>query len=164
MTPAARLQAVIEILGADTAQPLDRQLKAWFRDRRFAGSKDRRAIAERVYAIFRRRAHLAHRMAGEAPRALAIAALLTDGEDPDAFFTGGYGPEPLTDAERAAIAAAPSPAPAWVDGEYPLWLEAELLCAFSGRLPEEMAGLQQRAPVDLRGAGVSSSAIPSRYA
>ena len=36
MTPAARLQAVIEILGTDTAQPLDRQLKAWFRDHRFA--------------------------------------------------------------------------------------------------------------------------------
>jgi 16S rRNA (cytosine967-C5)-methyltransferase len=150
MTPAARLQAVIEILGTDTAQPLDRQLKAWFRDRRFAGSKDRRAITERVYAIFRQHAHLAHRMAGDAPRALAIAALLADGEDPEAFFTGGYGPGPLTDAERAAIAVAPSSAPAWVDGEYPHWLEAELLRAFSGRLPEEMAGLQQRAPVDLR--------------
>jgi 16S rRNA (cytosine967-C5)-methyltransferase len=150
MTPAARLQSVIEILGTDTAQPLDRQLKAWFRDRRFAGSKDRRAITERVYAIFRRHAHFAHRMAGDAPRALAIAALLAEGEDPEAFFTGGYGPAPLTDAERAVIAAAPSSTPAWVEGEYPHWLEPELMRAFGDRLPEEMAGLQQRAPVDLR--------------
>src|ERR1700761_4275145 len=49
MTPAARLEAAIEILGAGTAQALDRQLKAWFREHRFAGSKDRRAVAERVY-------------------------------------------------------------------------------------------------------------------
>jgi len=150
MTPAARLQSVIEILGTATAQPLDRQLKAWFRDRRFAGSKDRRAITERVYTIFRRHAHFVHRMAGDAPRSLAIAALLAEGEDPEAFFTGGYGPAPLTDAERAVIAAAPSSAPAWVEGEYPHWLEPDLIRAFGDRLPEEMAGLQQRAPVDLR--------------
>ena len=150
MTPAARLQAVIEILGTDTAQPLDRQLKAWFRDHRFAGSKDRRAITERIYAIFRAHAHLAHRMASDAPRALIIAALLAEGEDPEAFFTGGYGPAALTETERAAIAAAPSSTPACVDGEYPEWLEPELTRAFGDRLPEEMKALQQRAPVDLR--------------
>jgi hypothetical protein len=64
MTPAARLAAVIEILGENTAQPLDRQMKAWFRGHRFAGSGDRRAITERVYDIVRHRAHLAHRMGG----------------------------------------------------------------------------------------------------
>ena len=47
MTPAARLQTVIDILSTGTAQPLDRQLKAWFRGHRFAGSSDRRAITER---------------------------------------------------------------------------------------------------------------------
>ena len=145
MTPAARLQAVIEILGTDTAQPLDRQLKAWFRDHRFAGSKDRRAITERIYATFRAHAHLAHRMASDAPRALIIAALLAEGEDPEALFTGGYGPAALTEAERVAIAAAPLSTPAWVDGEYPEWLEPELTRAFGDRLPEEMKALQQRA-------------------
>lgn len=150
MTPAARLQAAIEILGADTNQPVDRYLKAWFRDHRFAGSKDRRAIIAQVYAIFRRHAHLAHRMGSDAPRALAIAALLADGENPETFFTGGYGPAPLTDSERAAIAAAPASLPAWVSGEYPVWLEIELSRAFADRLPEEMRAFQERAPVDLR--------------
>jgi 16S rRNA (cytosine967-C5)-methyltransferase len=150
MTPAARLEAVIQILGADTSQPLDRQLKAWSRDHRFAGSKDRRAITERVYAIFRQHAHLAHRMGGDTPRALAIASLLAEGENPEALFTGGYGPSPLTDSERAAIAAPPPPAPAWVEGEYPAWLETELTRAFGDRLSGEMQGFQQRAPVDLR--------------
>ena len=81
---------------------------------------------------------------------LAIAALLADGEDPEAIFTGGYGPVPLTDSERAAIAAKPAPPPSWVEGEYPEWLESELSRAFAHRLPEEMAAFQNRAPVDLR--------------
>jgi 16S rRNA (cytosine967-C5)-methyltransferase len=152
MTPAARLQMAIEILeGLDrTAQPTDRFLKAWFRVRRFAGSKDRRAIAEQVYSVQRHRARLGHRMGSDTPRALVIALLVEAGEDAAALFSGGYGPAPLTDAERAAIAATPPPAPAWVTGEYPQWLEPELIRAFSDGLPQAMAGLIPRAPVDLR--------------
>src|ERR1700761_5690975 len=113
MTPAARLQMVIEILeGLDkTAQPTDRFLKAWFRTRRFAGSKDRRAIAEQVFSVQRHRAHLAHRMASDMPRALVIAALLETGTDVTALFSGGYGPAALTDAEQAAMTAALAPMP-----------------------------------------------------
>ncbi len=152
MTPAARLQMAIEILEGlgRTAQPFDRFLKDWFRSRRFAGSKDRRAIAERVFAITRRRAHLAHRMGDSHPRALAIASLLEEGADIEVLFSGGYGPAPLTDDERAAVAATPQPEPDWVKGEYPRWLEEELRRAFGSRLLEEMAALQGRAPVDLR--------------
>ena len=152
MTPAARLQMAIEILEGlgQTAQPADRFLRAWFRSRRFAGSKDRRAIAEQVFAVQRRRAHLAHRMGGEAPRALVIASLIEAGDDPTLLFNGGYGPVPLTNAERAAIAAAPSPEPDWVRGEYPLWLEEELRRAFDVRLVEEMTAFIGRAPTDIR--------------
>lgn len=152
MTPAARLQMAIEILEGleKTAQPTDRFLKSWFRTRRFAGSKDRRAIAERVFAVQRRRAALGHRMSSDAPRALMIAALIEQGEDAIALFTGGYGPAPLTEAEHTAIAATPQPAPDWVCGEYPQWLEPELRRAFENRLPEEVAAFIPRAPTDLR--------------
>ncbi len=152
MTPAARLQMAIEILeGLErTAQPTDRFLKAWFRTRRFAGSKDRRAIAEQVFSVQRHRAHLTRRMGGDVPRALVIASLLETYEDVTALFSGGYGPAPLTDAERAAMAATQEPAPAWVLGEYPSWLEAELLRAFGDGLPQAMAALIPRAPTDLR--------------
>ena len=152
MTPAARLQMAIEILEglAETAQPADRFLKAWFRIRRFAGSKDRRAIAEQVFAVQRRRAHFAHRMASDAPRALMIAALLETGEDIEQLFSGGYGPAALNDAERAAMAASSAPEPDWVRGEYPEWLESELTRAFGGRLLEEMTAFIPRAPTDLR--------------
>jgi len=152
MTPTARLQMAIEILEAleTTAQPTDRFLKAWFRTRRFAGSGDRRAIAGRVFSVQRHHAALAHRMSDERPRALVIASLLEAGDDVEALFTGGYGPAPLTDAERAAIAATPSRAPDWVKGEYPQWLESELKRAFGDRLLEEMRGFITRAPTDLR--------------
>ncbi len=152
MTPAARLQAAIDILAGleQTQQPVDRYLRDFFRARRYAGSKDRRAISERVFDILRHRARLAHRMADASARALVIAALLAEGEDPAALFSGGYGPEPLDDAERAAIAAKPHPEPPHVTGEYPQWLEPSLARAFGPRLAEEMGALQARAPVDLR--------------
>lgn len=150
MTPAARLQAVIDILSTAATQPLERQLKVWFRGHRFAGSGDRRAITERVYAIFRHRAHFMHRMGSGNARALAIASLLAENENPENYFSGGYGPAPLSDAERVAIAAAPGSLSSWVEGEYPEWLEPELRRSFGERLPEEMGAFQQRAPVDLR--------------
>jgi len=152
MTPAARLQAAIDILAGlePTQQSVDRFLRDFFRARRYAGSKDRRAISQRVFDILRHRARFAHHMGDASARALMIAALLADGEDPAALFSGGYGPAPLNDAERATIATAPPPAPPHVMGEYPLWLEPSLARAFGPRLAEEMQALQSRAPVDLR--------------
>lgn len=150
MTPAARLQAAIEILSAGSARPLDRQLKDWFRAHRFAGSKDRHAITEQVYGVVRHRARLAHRLGSEDPRALVIASVLAAGDAPETLFTGGYGPSPLTEAERAAIARTPPPEPDWISGEYPPWLEGELTRAFGVRLKAEMTAFQARAPVDLR--------------
>ena len=152
MTPAARLQMAIEILEGlgQTAQPADRFLKAWFRSRRFAGSKDRRAIAEQVFAVQRRRAHFAHRMGDDAPRALVIAALIEGGEDPALLFSGGYGPAPLTEEERSTIAATPRPEPRWVQGEYPQWLDQELRRTFGDQLLQEMTAFITRAPADIR--------------
>lgn len=140
---------ILEGLG-QTAQPADRFLKAWFRSRRFAGSKDRRAIAEQVFAVQRRRAHFAHRMGDDAPRALVIAALIEGGEDPALLFSGGYGPAPLTEEERSTIAATPRPEPRWVQGEYPQWLDQELRRTFGDQLLQEMTAFIARAPADIR--------------
>jgi len=154
VTPAARLQAAIDILEAleRSDQPLDRLLRDWFRARRFAGAKDRAAIAERVFGVQRRRASLAWRMRSETPRALVIASLLNDGEAPEAFFTGeGYGPPALSDDERATIAEAPAgEAPLHAHGEFPAFLEAELTRAFGANLLAETLAIQARAPIDLR--------------
>lgn len=144
----------IEILQAlaSTDQPLDRFLRDWFRTRRFAGSKDRAAISERVFDIARHRASLAWRMGSETPRALVIASVLKDDDVPERYFCGeGYGPAMLDAAERSAIATpATGEPPLWVKGEFPAFLEPELTCAFGPDLLEEMQALQARAPVDLR--------------
>ena len=56
MTPAARLQAAIDILGIASDQPLERLAKAFWRERRYAGGGDRRAVGEMLFAIARNRA------------------------------------------------------------------------------------------------------------
>lgn len=157
MTPSARLQAAIEVLSAleNAALPADRFLRDWFARRRYAGSKDRAAVAERVYDVLRHRASYAWRMGSDAPRALAIASLLAGRLSADAVETlfdgSGYGPAPLTDTERAAMASPPDGAPPLhVEGEFPPWLEPELARAFGGNLLTEMRAMRQRAPVDLR--------------
>jgi len=157
MTPSARLQAAIDILEGLSASrlPADRFIREFFRARRYAGSKDRAAVAERIFEIFRHRASLTWRMASEAPRALAVASLLKDGLEAaaiEALFSGeGYAPAPLSDAERAALVT-PSDGepPLDVRGEYPAFLEAELRRAFGERLLDEMLAMQARAPIDLR--------------
>lgn len=60
MTPGARLQAAIELLDEveRTPRPADAVISAYFRNRRFIGSKDRSAVAEAVYGVLRRHARL----------------------------------------------------------------------------------------------------------
>ena len=80
MTPSARLQAAIDILTEleRTNAPADRFMREWFRARRYAGSKDRAAIGQRVFSVFRHRASFAWRMQSETPRALVIASVLAE--------------------------------------------------------------------------------------
>jgi 16S rRNA (cytosine967-C5)-methyltransferase len=165
VTPGARLQAAIELLD-DIARggAADAACSAYFRGRRYIGSKDRAAIAERLYALLRARARLdwwiaqATGSAEPAPgRARVIAALaLVDGwriKDFGPDFDGGaYRPGPLAPTERRLVERLAGQAlehqdqPAWVRGEYPEWLEAAL-----GALPEaELRALNRPAPLDLR--------------
>ncbi|HTO40633.1 MAG TPA: hypothetical protein VL026_06625, partial [Rhizomicrobium sp.] len=157
MTPSARLQAAIDIAAQlqSTQQPADRLLKDWARANRFAGSKDRAAIAERIFTLLRHPQSFAWRLGGNSPRASVIASLLAEGLDQgsiEALFDGSrYGPEPLSDAERQRITSPPhAPAPLSVQGEYPAFLEADLSRAFGENLLAEMQALTTRAPVDLR--------------
>ena len=146
---------MIDILGEleRTNQPVDRHLRDWGRAHRFAGSKDRAAIGERVYAIQRRRGYFTWRMGSAAPRALVIGSLLDEGDIEPLFIGGGYGPDALSDTERASIATPPSiEMPRHVALEYPQFLDGELQRAFGDELllMDEMLALQSRAPADLR--------------
>ena len=156
MTPAARLQAAIDILDEMNRSLVasDKFLRGWWGARRFAGSKDRAAVSERVYAVLRRRASLSWRMQSDSPRALVIASLLAEGASPTAIeglFDGSqYGPQSLSSEEKAAIVGTPAPPPDYVCGDFPEWLDSELRRSLGDSLLPEMAAMRERAAVDLR--------------
>ena len=138
MTPAARVQSGIELLdlviaaaGAQGA-PADRVLAEWFKGHRFAGSKDRRAIRELVFAAIR--------ACGPVPASGRAAMLRLVQGDPalaELFDGSGYGPASIGENEPIAE-----------PGIAPPWLAARL--AASQIAGPEAAALLERAPLDLR--------------
>ena len=137
MTPAARVQAGIEILdqviaaARDDGPPADVVVSAYFKTRRYAGSKDRRAVRELVYRAIRR--------AGERPDTGRSAMLGL--ADAAALFgvgseEGGHGPAAIGQGE---VVAAERLIPGWIEGE---------LSPLVSR--DEWAALLERAPLDLR--------------
>ena len=158
MTPAARLAAAIEVLDAVSggSAPAEEVLRAWGRAHRFAGSKDRRAISERVYAVLRARTRLAWAMGGESGRALVIGALrLQDGLDLDhveALVDGqGYGPAPLAEDERQRLRIPLQPPPDWIAAGLPAFAVPMFQTRFGPEwLAEAQALTGARAPLDLR--------------
>lgn len=157
MTPAARLAAAIEVLDAilrDRA-PAGRVLANWGRSHRFAGSKDRAAIADRVHDCLRRRRSYAWAVGwetgDESARAAVIGSALAQGLDPEAMFTGlGHAPAPLTPAERLALSRPAPPPPDAVRLDAPDWLEPRLRRSLGAAFEPAMAALRDRAPVDMR--------------
>jgi len=169
MTPGARAQTAIELLDELPAdRPADQYLSRYFRSRRFIGAKDRRAIAQLVYDVLRRRAQLDWWVAGSGEasadnRRRVIAALaLVERWDAaqirDAFDGGQYRPQPLNGDEGAALAriepnGAGLDAPGQPDAvrnNYPAWLEEELRASLGDDLAHELEALLEPAPLDLR--------------
>lgn len=151
MTPAARVQAAIEvldqILGGKAAE---QALIGWARASRFAGSGDRAAVRDLVFdALRRRRSALARSGLAESGRALLIGTL-----GPDAvatlFGNGPHAPAALSDGERAARLQADDATPDPVRLDYPDWLDAPLKAALGADHAAVMAAQTQRAPVFLR--------------
>ena len=136
MTPAARLQAAIEILdeviasARDDGPPADTIVTRYFKQRRYAGSKDRRAVRELVFRAIRRTAERPPN--GRA----AVLGMVDDNPDLNELFGQPRGPGPRASSEVAATA-----------GYVPKWLKPEL----SGLVPEEeWPALLDRAPLDVR--------------
>lgn len=138
MTPQARVQAAIEVLDAVIAAArgqgasADRIIADWFRPRRYAGSKDRRAVRDLAYAAIRH--------CGEIPangRAAMLALATTDPAIAALFDGSRHGPDAIAEGEVAAAA-----------GVAPRWLVAALEA--SGIAGDEAAALLDRAPLDIR--------------
>jgi len=152
VTPAARLSAAIELLDRWRAsdEGMDRLLARWGRENRYAGSKDRLAISDIVYDCLRKRRSLAARGGGDTARALVAAHAVEAGDDVGALFSGErFAPTPLTDAERAALAARAD----LTDAErldIPDWLEGPLRESLGADFEPALLALRERAPLDLR--------------
>ena len=88
MTPAARVQAAIEVLDRILAgAPAEQALIGWARSSRYAGSGDRAAVRDHVFDALRRRRSCAARSGlPESGRVLMIGALRDDLRE--TIFTG----------------------------------------------------------------------------
>ena len=137
MRPAARLQSAIELLDAiivaarDGGASADQLAKRFFAERRYAGSKDRRAVRELTWSAIRR--------FGERPdnARAAFVAMADNDADLAALFDGSdYGPPAIGANE-----------PRSGGGLLPQWI----LPHFAGLIDEtERKALLDRAPLDLR--------------
>ncbi|MEO1221137.1 MAG: RsmB/NOP family class I SAM-dependent RNA methyltransferase [Pseudomonadota bacterium] len=138
MTPAARVQAAIELLdqiieGAKSkGAPADRLISAYFKQRRYAGSKDRRAVRDLVYRAIR--------LCGEVPYdgRSAMLALATEDANLVPLFDGSeHGPAKISAGETAAFT-----------GVAPEWLADRLKASdITGKEAECLLG---RASLDIR--------------
>jgi 16S rRNA (cytosine967-C5)-methyltransferase len=152
MTPGARVQAATQIIDrwVSEDEALSRVLINWGRSSRYAGSGDRRAVADLVYGAVRRRRSAAW-VAGATDhptgRDLMLGSLILDGLDPAALFTGaGHAPAPLTEAEAARLGQPLDAAPRPVRLDFPDWLSPDL-----DAIPDAALDLmRQRAPLFLR--------------
>ncbi|MCL6682804.1 RsmB/NOP family class I SAM-dependent RNA methyltransferase [Sphingomonas alba] len=136
MTPSARVQAAIEILDEVIAStrndgpPADAIVTRYFKARRYAGSKDRRAVRDLVFRAIRR--------SGERPNAgrkAMIGLASEDAELTSSFDGSAHGPPPIGDEEGAEGSLVPA------------WLQSQLSPLVTA---DEFPALLERAPLDLR--------------
>lgn len=151
MTPAARMQAAIEMLdwiiaaARDNGASADNIAKKFFKERRYAGSGDRRAIRELVYSAIRRW--------GDRPENGRQALLGLVAEQPELreLFSGSnYGPAAIAEGEPVASGA-----------QIPDWLADK----FASLINEpEREALFDRAPLHVRVNGQRSTDIEVKSA
>lgn len=167
MTPAARLQAALEIQSRiDHGRiPMDGTVGDYMRNRRYIGSKDRAAIVERLYNMVRAHARLGwwlQKMEAEDTARNRLLAWLVLGESMKIegverhFEESKYSAPPLTDEERSLIRRLENHTldhpdmPDAVQAECPPDHEDALRGYFGKDFVPELQALMQSAPLDLR--------------
>lgn len=144
MRPAARLQSAIELVdqiivaAREGGASADNIAKRFFAERRYAGSKDRRAVRELAWAAIRR--------FGECPdnaRAAFIAMADNDDELAELFDGTDYGPPAIDASEPRASGGL---LPRWILPHFTDLIDAA-----------EQKALLDRAPLDLRANALKTS-------
>ncbi len=167
MTPAARIEATLELLKeiADLPRPADALVSAYFRARRYIGSHDRGDVSARLYAVLRHQARLDWWLdktgASRGPRGRLLVWLVLGeklkAKSIDEMFNGGkFNPEPLTKEEQAGLCKLEGGTvehpdmPEATRAECPPAMLAPLKQKFGDRFLDEMRAMQEPAPLDLR--------------
>lgn len=165
MHPTARLSAIVELFDAvfhewqeGRQMPADAAFQRYTKARRFIGAKDRRALAEGYYSLWRRFGLLRwavlaadHELTG---RSLQLAGLAQDGrlgEESALFGQVPHALEALTEPERRWLGAIDwHTAPAAARANLPEWLYEKLVAQFGDAAEAELAALAQPAPFTVR--------------
>lgn len=171
MTPAARVNAVIEILERikDSHVPMDRVIGDYMRHRRYVGSKDRKDIVERCYNIMRAYARILWWIAEvdaqpHSRRIILTWLVLGEGQSVDdivQLFNGGqFSADELTEAEKSymdylnrhkeAAGMTHSKMPEHVQVECPEEYAQRLSTFYGDDFAPEMLAMLEPATLDLR--------------
>ena len=145
MTPAARVSAAIEVLDRILlGQAAEFALTNWGRANRYAGSGDRNAVRDHVFAALRCRSSYAALGGGLTGRGLMLGAVRASDQEVAAIFSGeAYAP--------AVVMAEPALQPQGYDAlDCPAWLGPGLQTALGDDFAAVMRALQARAPVFVR--------------
>ncbi len=166
MIPGARVSAAIELLDytlASEKQPFDVFIQQYFKQRRYAGSKDRRIILEFVYGVLRTFYKLVYLAEKYHFSEVSFRFYLliyckhflgTQITELEEWFSGiGHSPSALTNEERdllKSISTKNFVFPEWVEANIPEFLWADLQSIFGTNTSVEVSSLNQEATVDLR--------------
>lgn len=164
MRVSARLAALLDLLklSSDPGTPLDVSLQAYFKARRYAGSKDRRFITENLYHLLRQREKLHFLLKQEhleaSPRMFLLVWIAQN--HPELWksleeWQSTHHAPPLTREEDALFSPINKPIdsevlPPWVHGNVPEDLYPFFERAFQDRILAELKALNRPAPVDVR--------------
>jgi len=166
LTPAARIAAAIELLSeiedaiATGGLPADRIIQSYFRERRYAGSKDRRTVTALIYEILRNRElvrWIAERVElYETSRSFLFIWLYVSNHEYKRLITDRhpYGTEPASADELQKLALIAdldhSEAGEGIRLNVPAWAIDSAGKRFGSNLSEHAAALNQEAGVTLR--------------
>ncbi len=160
MIEPARIQAAIEILDqvraslSEDGPSADVLIRKYFRTRRYAGSKDRRAVTNLVYLVIRDWGFLSE-VTDCHIRKMVMLSLRSEKDrapemDLAQIFTGqNHAPAILSEEEQQFLDIKHERLP-HQRLNYPLWLESRLQERFPDDFEAELESLNGRAPFDLR--------------
>jgi len=147
MTPAGQLHSVIELVETILSlnkKPADAVMQSYFRNRRYIGSSDRRAIGDSVYSVLRNYQGIKAALAISSARLLVFGHYILDKEqtidDIQELCGEGYGPSELSYEELQILGELKPYDPFAI----PKWLEEHL------NDKELIKSLHDQAPMDIR--------------